>query len=39
MKKHPIKRLLKAPNRSFFLFGVRDVGKTTWLENMLAEAV
>jgi predicted AAA+ superfamily ATPase len=39
MKKHPIKRLLKAPDRSFFLFGPRGVGKTTWLKNVLAEAV
>jgi predicted AAA+ superfamily ATPase len=39
MKKRPIKRLLKAPDRSFFLFGPRGVGKTTWLKNVLAEAV
>jgi predicted AAA+ superfamily ATPase len=39
MKKTPIKRLLKPPNRSFFLFGPRGVGKTTWLKNVLPEAV
>jgi predicted AAA+ superfamily ATPase len=39
MKNRPIKRLLKAPDRSFFLFGPRGVGKTTWLKNVLAEAV
>jgi len=39
MKKRPIKRLLKVPDRSFFLFGPRGVGKTTWLKSVLAEAV
>ena len=39
MKTRPIKRLLKAPDRSFFLFGPRGVGKTTWLKSVLAEAV
>jgi predicted AAA+ superfamily ATPase len=39
MKKPPIKRLLKLPDRSFFLFGPRGVGKTTWLKNVLPEAV
>ena len=38
MKKAPIKRLLKLPDRSFFLFGPRGVGKTTWLKNMLPNA-
>ncbi len=39
MRKTPIKRLLKPPDRSFFLFGPRGVGKTTWLKNVLPEAV
>ncbi len=39
MKKPPIKRLLKLPDRSFFLFGPRGVGKTTWLKNVLPEAI
>jgi len=28
-------RALKAPNHSFFLFGPRATGKTTWLRNSL----
>jgi len=39
MEKTPIKRLLKLPDRSFFLFGPRGVGKTTWLKNVLPEAI
>ncbi len=39
MKKTPIKRLVKLPDRSFFLFGPRGVGKTTWLKNVLPEAI
>ena len=35
MKKAHITRLLKAPGRSFFLFGPRGVGKTTWLKAIL----
>lgn len=31
------KRLLKLPNRSFFLFGPRGVGKSTWLRQVLPE--
>jgi len=38
MKKAYITRLLKAPERSFFLFGPRGVGKTTWLKEVLPEA-
>lgn len=38
MKKIHITRLLKAPDRSFFLFGPRGVGKTTWLKAILSEA-
>ena len=32
------KRLLPAPERSFFLFGVRGVGKSTWVRMMLPDA-
>jgi predicted AAA+ superfamily ATPase len=39
MKEKPIKRLLKPPNRSFFLFGPRGVGKTTWLKSVLPDAI
>jgi len=38
MKKTIIKRLLKVPGRSFFLFGPRGVGKTTWLREVLPKA-
>lgn len=31
-------RLLPVPDRSFFLFGVRGVGKSTWVRMMLPEA-
>ncbi len=31
-------RLLAVPERSFFLFGVRGVGKSTWVRMMLPEA-
>ncbi|MCY3960619.1 MAG: DUF4143 domain-containing protein [bacterium] len=31
-------RLLAVPDRSFFLFGVRGVGKSTWVRMMLPEA-
>nr|MBC8456804.1 AAA family ATPase [Deltaproteobacteria bacterium] len=34
-----IPRLLKAPNRSFFLFGPRGTGKSTWLQQVLPEAL
>lgn len=33
----PLKRLLVAPqNRSFFLFGARGVGKSTWIDQTLS---
>ncbi|MCX6349121.1 MAG: AAA family ATPase [Candidatus Aureabacteria bacterium] len=32
-----IKRLLSVPDRSFFLFGPRGVGKSTWLRHVLRE--
>jgi hypothetical protein len=34
----PIRRLLKRPERSFFLFGPRGTGKSTWLQQVLPEA-
>jgi len=37
MKKDHIQRLLKAPERSFFLFGPRGVGKTTWLRRVFPD--
>lgn len=38
MKKY-ISRILRVPERSFFLFGPRGVGKTTWLRKILPDAV
>lgn len=38
MEKIQIPRLLKLPDRSFFLFGPRGVGKSTWLRAMLPDA-
>ncbi|MBI5631496.1 MAG: ATP-binding protein [Elusimicrobia bacterium] len=32
-------RLIKVPNQSFFLFGPRGTGKTTWVRNSLPQAV
>ena len=34
-----IHRLLRCPDRSFFLFGPRGTGKSTWLGQVLPEAV
>lgn len=34
-----IPRMLKVPNRSFFLFGPRGTGKTTWLQQVLPGAL
>jgi predicted AAA+ superfamily ATPase len=39
MEKIYIKRLLGVPNRSFFLFGPRGVGKSTWLEKTMGDAL
>ena len=39
MEKIYIKRLLGMPNRSFFLFGPRGVGKSTWLEKTMRDAL
>lgn len=33
-----LQRLLKLPERSFFLFGPRGTGKSTWLKQVLPEA-
>ncbi|MBU4388578.1 MAG: ATP-binding protein, partial [Proteobacteria bacterium] len=38
MKKFHVKRLLRLPERSFFLFGPRGVGKSTWLREVLPAA-
>jgi len=38
MDKVHIQRLLKVPDRSFFLFGPRGVGKSTWLKDSLPKA-
>ena len=38
MKKKHISRLLQIPDRSFFLFGPRGVGKSTWLKFNFANA-
>lgn len=35
----PIQRLLSRPERSFFLFGPRGTGKSTWLRQVLGDAV
>lgn len=34
----PIQRLLKAPKQSFFLFGPRGSGKSTWVRTELGDA-
>jgi predicted AAA+ superfamily ATPase len=39
MEKKYIKRLLGVPNRSFFLFGPRGVGKSTWLKKTMGGAL
>jgi len=35
----PISRLLQRPDRSFFLFGPRGTGKSTWLQEALPDAL
>jgi uncharacterized protein len=35
----PINRLLKPPDRSFFLFGARGTGKSTWLRQVFPRAL
>lgn len=39
MKDVFINRLLQVPDRSFFLFGPRGVGKTSWLRAVLPDAI
>lgn len=39
MKSKNIKRLLNVPDHSFFLFGARGTGKSTWLRQSLPGAV
>ncbi len=34
-----IPRLLEPPERSFFLFGARGTGKSTWLRQKLSHAI
>ena len=37
--RQPIKRILPVPSRSFFLFGPRGTGKSTWLRAALPHAL
>jgi len=39
MRADTIPRLLNVPNRSFFLFGPRGTGKSTWLQQVLPDAL
>lgn len=39
MKSGSVQRLLKPPSRSFFLFGPRGTGKSTWLKKAFPRAV
>lgn len=39
MKNQGFPRIYRKPTRSFFLFGPRGVGKTTWLQSVLPEAL
>ncbi len=39
MYKDQIPRQLKRPDRSFFLFGPRGTGKTTWLKHVFPNAI
>ncbi len=39
MNKANFPRLLQPPSRSFFLFGARGVGKSTWLKSSFPDAV
>ncbi len=39
MNQTPMHRLLKPPDRSFFLFGARGTGKSTWLRQMFPHAL
>jgi predicted AAA+ superfamily ATPase len=37
--RHNYERLLKAPRQSFFLFGMRGTGKSTWAQRTFPEAL
>src|SRR6266702_3760804 len=39
MAAHPYRRLTTAPKGSFFLFGVRGVGKSTWTKQTFPDAL
>lgn len=39
MKKDCVSRLLRVPEHSFFLFGARGTGKSTWLKTAIPDAV
>ena len=39
MRTSTIPRFLSRPERSFFLFGPRGTGKSTWLKQVLPDAV
>lgn len=39
MTRDAVHRLLKSPTRSFFLFGPRGTGKSTWLKSAFPQAV
>ena len=39
MKTRNIQRLLKVPEHSFFLFGARGTGKSTWLKQVLPNSI
>jgi len=38
MPDYPLHRLLQPPDRSFFLFGARGTGKSTWLREVFPDA-
>ena len=38
MKKNILKRKLNIPGRSFFLFGPRGTGKSTWLRQIFKDS-
>jgi predicted AAA+ superfamily ATPase len=39
MPLHPVPRLYRLPESSFFLFGPRGVGKSTWIRSQLPDAL
>jgi uncharacterized protein len=38
MSLQPVSRLYRLPESSFFLFGLRGVGKSTWIRSQLPDA-